>query len=275
MSEPLTAVLRFAARLLCLGVWLGSALLAQPSPTYKEIKVLGGATIHGTVALGGNAPACDVFAVTKNPSCCGLKKMSPRLVVGKNNGVAKTIIFLEGIHEGKSFAALEQSRLTQEHCEYSPHISIHRLGADLEICNNDPILHNVHAYCLESTPRSVFNIAQPIKGQRSSVKGTQFNTTGIVQATCDANHPWMSAYIMVADNPYAAITDANGEYTITDVPPGKYVLKLWHEGVKIARKDLEKDIVKKYYFEEPYEEARGVEVSGGATLQENFELKLR
>jgi hypothetical protein len=31
------------------------------------------------------------------------------------------------------------------------------------------------------------------------------------------------------DNPYFAVTDENGNFTIADVPPGSYTLAVWHE----------------------------------------------
>ena len=34
----------------------------------------------------------------------------------------------------------------------------------------------------------------------------------------------MRAYVYVAKNPYWAITDASGAFSLTDVPPGKYTL---------------------------------------------------
>ena len=34
---------------------------------------------------------------------------------------------------------------------------------------------------------------------------------------------------MVTDHPYYAVTEANGSFTLTDVPPGTYTLRVWHE----------------------------------------------
>jgi hypothetical protein len=42
----------------------------------------------------------------------------------------------------------------------------------------------------------------------------------------------MSAFIVVLDNPYFILTDKSGEFTIDNVPPGKYTLKTWHEKFK-------------------------------------------
>ena len=48
--------------------------------------------------------------------------------------------------------------------------------------------------------------------------------------TCD-EHPWEKAVISVVPHPIFALTDANGNFAITNVPPGKYVLRALHRGV--------------------------------------------
>src|SRR5262249_50881178 len=44
-----------------------------------------------------------------------------------------------------------------------------------------------------------------------------------------AVHGWMQGNVVVVDNPYYALTDENGKFSITDLPPGKYQVKIWHE----------------------------------------------
>jgi hypothetical protein len=39
----------------------------------------------------------------------------------------------------------------------------------------------------------------------------------------------MRAYIGVVDNPYFAVTGADGSFEIRDLPPGDYTLEAWQE----------------------------------------------
>jgi hypothetical protein len=43
----------------------------------------------------------------------------------------------------------------------------------------------------------------------------------------------MRGFIVVTDE-IAAVSDADGKFTLTDVPPGTYELRIWHESLKGA-----------------------------------------
>ena len=79
------------------------------------------------------------------------------------------------------------------------------------------MLHNTHGYYGK---RTAFNLALPNKGQRIP---TELPRAGEVRVDCDA-HGWMEGWIYVVDNPYYAVTGADGKFSITDVPPGDYKL---------------------------------------------------
>ena len=242
---------------------------------YKEIDVSDGGTIRGTVKLVGRAANAGELSVTKDEKICGRKKPSPRLVVGKNNGVGNAIVYLEDISRGKKFNGDRIVSLEQRKCEYLPHVVLLPLRGELEIVNDDKILHNVHAYDTDAEMKTLFNIAQPIKGQRTPIKQTPKKKAGLVLTTCDAGHPWMSAHIMYTGHPYYTVTDANGNFVLNDVPPGSYTLKMWHEGVTVTKTEMENGKVKKYTFEEPYEIVQQITVPSHGTATTDFELSLR
>ncbi len=52
---------------------------------------------------------------------------------------------------------------------------------------------------------------------------TDLTRHGFVRVDCDADG-WMLGWIYVVDNPYYALTGADGKFSITDVPPGEYTL---------------------------------------------------
>lgn len=255
-----------------ISIFVLSSAPANAQSTYQEVGVKDGGRIRGFVRLTSTTPHVEKFQITKNPEHCGIIKPSDRLVVGKNRGIKNSIVSLEGITEGKKFAAYVKPTLDQRKCEYVPHVQVIPAGTPLEIVNSDKILHNVHAYTGEKDLRTVFNIAQPIKGQRTIVKQSHLTQPGLLVLTCDAGHPWMTGCVMLADHPYYAVTDPNGKFELTDVPPGTYKIKMWHEGFKITGTEMEKGKVKKYYFEDPYEVVKTVSIPAKGDVAMNFDL---
>ena len=50
----------------------------------------------------------------------------------------------------------------------------------------------------------------------------------LIKFKCDV-HQWMTGYVWVQNNPYFAVTGADGSFEIKDVPAGKYEIEAWHE----------------------------------------------
>src|SRR5262249_11371828 len=73
----------------------------------------------------------------------------------------------------------------------------------------------------------LFNMAQPVQGQ---VNKQKLEMAGKIYVEC-AVHVWMQGNVVVVDNPYYALTDDNGRFSITDLPPGKYQVTICHEYV--------------------------------------------
>jgi len=48
----------------------------------------------------------------------------------------------------------------------------------------------------------------------------------------------MLGYVYVAKHPYVTVSAKDGSFKITDVPPGKYKVKIWHEKLGEASKDV-------------------------------------
>ena len=230
-------------------------------------------TIRGVVTLPGSAPPTRSEPVSQQQNVCGTSVGVTRLALGPNGGVGGAIVYLDNIPDG--VAARPQQRpvvVGQKDCQYSPDALVVSPGTPIDIVNDDPILHNVHAR--ERTAdglRTVFNIAQPVRGQRTRVS-VPLTKPGVVELSCEAGHPWMSAYLLVAGHGYATVTGDDGTFVINDVPAGSYPLTMWHQGVNLTRVIPS---LQRFEYEPPYQVTHEVVVRPQAETVVNFALELR
>jgi hypothetical protein len=64
-----------------------------------------------------------------------------------------------------------------------------------------------------------------------------FDKAGKVDVYCSI-HANMHCVVLVMENPYFAMTDADGHYSISNVPPGTYKLKAWHERLPADEQEI-------------------------------------
>jgi len=215
-------------------LWLGALIIIGFSSTlwaYDEISVNNGGTIRGTVKVEGKLPKLPPLQISKFKDVC---KDVPNetLIVGPGQGLRYAIVTLEGITKGKAVEKETQHEIDNLHCRFVPHVIAASVGQFVVFKNSDPILHTAHAYFENNQPQ--FNVGlYPGKVSRKPLV-----TAGLVKIVCEV-HPWMGAFIMVADHPYQAVSDIYGEYLINDVPPGIYKLKVWHESLGTQEKQVE------------------------------------
>jgi plastocyanin len=115
-------------------------------------------------------------------------------------------------------------RLIQKNKHFSPHLLVVPIGSAVLFPNEDPFFHNVFSV-YEGTR---FDLGLYESG---SSKEVRFNRPGPSYIFCNI-HPEMSAVIMVMTTPYYATTDATGDYSIEDVPPGEYEFSVWYESAQ-------------------------------------------
>ena len=212
------------AFLLC--IVLPRALLA-----YEEIAVKDGGTIRGTVKVEGTRAKLPALQVTKYKEVC---KDVPNesLVVGPGQGLRYAVITLEGIVKGKAVEKEAVHELDNLRCRFIPHVSAASVGQFVVLKNSDPILHTAHASFGGDQPQ--FNVGL----YPGRINRKPLITAGVVKIRCEV-HPWMTAYIVVTDHPYHAISDIYGEYELSDIPAGVYQVKVWHESLGTQDKRIE------------------------------------
>jgi len=164
-------------------------------------------------------------------------------VVGKDNGLANVFVYISKGLEGKKFAApTEVVELDQVTCNYNPYVFGVMVGQPLRIKNSDPLMHNIHALP-KVDGNAEFNFAEPSQGDINDTKWVESIKAPevMLKLKCDV-HQWMFAYAGVQDHPYFAVSDADGNFKIANVPAGSYTLTAYHLKVHGAKPGESKDI---------------------------------
>jgi len=194
-----------------------AAAVATPALGYDEGTVTGGGSIEGQIVYKGPVQTRKIIP-NKDVEVCGGIRDEPLIQVGPDQAVENAVVYLADVAKGKAWPAStsKPAELNNLKCRFVPNVQVIRAGP-LVVINSDPVLHNTHGYYGQ---RTAFNMALPNQGQRIP---TELTRAGTVRIDCDA-HGWMEGWIYVVDNPYYAITSADGKFQITDVPPGTYTL---------------------------------------------------
>jgi plastocyanin len=124
--------------------------------------------------------------------------------------------------EGKGPASPGSTASIEQHDrQFVPDLVVVPVGSAVSFPNMDAIFHNVFSL---SKPKS-FDLGNYPKGQTRTVV---FPSPGIVYVYCHL-HTNMAASIMITPNQWSARVDADGNFRLPDVPPGKYTAVAWHK----------------------------------------------
>lgn len=204
------------------------AVLPATAQAYEIIDVQDAGSVEGRVMFVGTPPPPRKLLITKDPEVCGGgERVIEDVSVTEEGGLRNVVVYLNGIEHGKAWETVSaQPLLNQRGCRFLPEIAIVPKGKPLAVTNSDPVPHNIHAYeVIGRARRSLFNMAQPQPG--TITKSITPRTAPMVKVECDL-HNFMEGWVFVAETPYTTLVDAEGKFTLSEIPPGSYTLKAWH-----------------------------------------------
>jgi len=212
--------------------------LASQAAAYKETTVSNGGTITGTVNFAGKDTPPKVYKITKDNNVCGTGSREIDYVRVVDGKLMDTVVYLTKVKQGKAFPAdLTKGEIDQKGCEFKPFLQVIKNNSKIKAVNQDPILHNIHTYeIIGRTKKTVFNVSQP--EPNTVIKTIKLKRGTGMKVECDA-HDFMHGFVFVAKNPYFAKVAADGSYSIDNVPPGKYTIKVWHGTLKGDKAKIE------------------------------------
>lgn len=168
-----------------------------------------------------------------------------KVVVKKIRSPEDTIVYIENVNDNnyksvqkkhvmstryiaytkKKGLPSEPPIMDQWNVEFIPHILPVLKGSVVDFPNTDTVRHNV--YSPVPIPGTKRMLSLGTYGP-DVIKTIYLDSTGEIPLRCNV-HQEMSAFIVVLENPYFALTSKKGEFVLDNVPAGKYTLKTWHE----------------------------------------------
>jgi plastocyanin len=131
---------------------------------------------------------------------------------------------LDALQRVRTASARAHFRLVQRNKRFEPGLLVIPVGSVVDFPNADPWFHNV--FSLYRGKR--FDLGLYQAGAQRSVK---FDRIGPSYLFCNI-HPEMTGVVLAIDSEFFGISDRAGHYSITGVPPGKYLLHVWYENAR-------------------------------------------
>jgi carboxypeptidase family protein len=210
-------------------VLAGSSMLVLSAPP----AVPAGGTITGKVTYTGTPPKMKPIDMSKEPVCNqqhNPPEKTQTVVTGPGDALEYVVVYISA---GDKAAGPPSAgvRYDQKGCMYMPHVLPMVVNQDLKIYTDDPVAHNIHPM---PKLNSEWNKSQPPGAPPIDSK---WEKAEFIPVKCNI-HPWMHGYFAVLETTHYAVTDANGSYSITGVPPGKYTVTAWQEANSPISKEV-------------------------------------
>ena len=196
------------------------------SPAYKPSSLSAIGAVTGTIKLDGVAKV-DTTPITIDQKVCGTRV--PSSIDATPTGLGDVIVWIADAKAGKALPVERRIELSSEDCQLDPRVQATVSGSTVNVFNDDKALHKL-VFLDAATGDTIqrmpfFNSGQVVASEKLA------HAVGIVEVRC-VQHPWSRAFIATFDHPYFAVTEKDGKFRIDSLPPGKYTLSVWHEGMK-------------------------------------------
>ncbi|MBI4384268.1 MAG: tetratricopeptide repeat protein [Nitrospinae bacterium] len=214
---------------------LAHKLFDQVQP-YKIASIDNGGALTGKAFLKGPVPKPRSFHLVHSPNIEFCSRISDgqghRLVydfVASEKGEFKDVVIaIMGVRKGKPFSeAQKKPAFKVNRCHSDQYAMGINNGENVMVENFDPIEHEIVSYEIHN-PR-VFQKSN----KQILAKSTQIHSAFLHPdareyfITCNL-HNFIQTHGLVVGNPYYAVTDDEGRFSIQDIPPGTYEVLAWH-----------------------------------------------
>ncbi|MGH8596919.1 MAG: hypothetical protein ACREXT_09705 [Gammaproteobacteria bacterium] len=118
--------------------------------------------------------------------------------------------------------------------QFVPYVNPVLVGTSVSFPNSDKIRHQVYSF----SPAKRFEL--PLYAG-SPAAPVVFDKPGPVALGCNI-HDWMRGYIYVAESPWFAQSDAAGRASVSEMPAGRYRVRVWHPQMRATEDSTAQEI---------------------------------
>ncbi len=145
--------------------------------------------------------------------------------------LATAVIYLATAGGANAAPRPDAAEIAMHDKEYIPHVRVVPAGSTVAFPNQDPFRHNVFS----NSPGGPFDLGLTPRGRAAR---NTFRRPGAYAIYCNI-HSRMSAFVVAVGTPWFTQAGADGGFTLANVPPGRYVLHVWHERGGEASRPIE------------------------------------
>lgn len=182
-------------------------------------------TLTGRFVVNGAVPPQGRIQQNVGP---GIQVVDESVVVARNGDLHGACIYLrtKNVAVAPKYAASANDEVTLEisNLRFNPHFVLLRTSQTLKLLNSEAV---GHAPKLDSITNPSWH---PLLAAGATVKHKLSNEDSLPIKVSDNTQPWMLAWLLVRDSPYAAASSGDGKFAIKDLPAGAELeFQLWHE----------------------------------------------
>jgi hypothetical protein len=222
-TSPVWACVLWAALAVALPSARTSDLVELPPSAAAPV-----GAVSGVIRVRGEPPALPPVALAGGVIAEDVPDES--LVIHRTGGLANVFVWLpQPPRPAPPVETAEPVRLMQLSYRFVPRTVILPVGRGMHVINGDALPLNLH---ITGVRNSAVNVGIPpmnIDGCRLDGREMFHHAERFPIPIRSDFHPFMRAYLLVVDHPFAAVTDEYGRFQIANLPPGEYDLAVWHE----------------------------------------------
>lgn len=215
-------------------VILPPAVVAVGRSVISADPALAGARLSGRAYLMFRPP--PEIKLPLDPKCAVEHRgaaMTRHYVVGKDNGLADVlVVFTGGVPQREWPVPQQPVTLRIRGCVYENHVVAVQSNQQILVANLDTVLHNLHNIGENNRERSIALMPRQRPLDLSFPEPERF-----MRFKCDV-HPWEFAYVSVIEHPFFSVSDANGNFAINGLPPGRYTIEAHHRKAGMLRREV-------------------------------------